>query len=163
MTRTFAACAIACSCALAISTVYARPVADPPQAAAPAPPPAAGIKSETLLQTSNAWDGSTYVAYPEGKPQVSVLRITLPANTTMAWHKHPIPNVAYIVSGEIWVEKKDGGPKGHFTKGQTIAELVDVMHRGVTGSQPVELIVFYAGTPGLPLSQAQTAAAPSHP
>jgi quercetin dioxygenase-like cupin family protein len=110
------------------------------------------IQIETLLKTGTAWDGSALGAYPEGKPEVAVLRITIPAHTTMDWHSHPMPNVAYVVSGELTVEKQDGTLERHFTAGQTVPELVNVAHRGVTGERAVELIVFYAAASGMPLS-----------
>ena len=69
---------------------------------------AGDVKKETLLQTTKAWDGSTYKQYPAGQPQLSVLRITIPAHTTMQWHQHPVPNAAYVLSGELTVEKKNG-------------------------------------------------------
>lgn len=112
------------------------------------------IKVETLLQSSAAWDGSAYRLYPEGKPEVAVLKITIPARTTMNWHSHPMPNVAYIVSGALTIEKQDGSVKQHFTAGQAVPETVNTLHRGITGDQPVELVVFYAGAAGQPLSTA---------
>ena len=117
-----------------------------PQAPAPA------IQSEPLIQTTNSWDGTPYKAYPSSQPQLAVLRVTIPANTTMKWHTHPVPNAAYVLSGEITVETKDGA-KHHFTAGQVVPETVNTIHRGVTGAKPAVLIVFYAGTPNLPLSQ----------
>ena len=107
-----------------------------------------------LLQTDKAWDGNPYTAYPAGKPQLSVLQITIPPHTTMEWHRHPVPNAAYVVSGNLKVEKQDGQTV-HFTKGQVIAETVGVWHRGVTSDQAADLLVFYAGTAGVPLSEAQ--------
>ena len=118
--------------------------------AAENPPP---IQVETLTQTNSAWDGTPYKAYPSGQPQITVLKITIAPHTTMKWHTHPMPNAAYVLSGEITVEKKSDGSKKHFVAGQAVTETVDSVHRGVTGSEPVELIVFYAGKPGLPLSQ----------
>lgn len=120
---------------------------------APAQSAPSGIHAETLLQTSKAWDGSPYTAYPKGRPQITVLKITIPAHTTLPWHTHPMPNVGYILSGELTVEKQDGSAKQHFVAGQVVPETVDTIHRGVTGDKPVELIVFYPGTPGMPLSQ----------
>jgi quercetin dioxygenase-like cupin family protein len=64
-----------------------------------------------------------------------------------------MPNAAYVLSGEITVEKKSTGEKKLITKGQVLPEMVNALHRGVTGDAPVVLIVFYAGTKGLPLSQ----------
>jgi quercetin dioxygenase-like cupin family protein len=112
----------------------------------------ATIQMKMLAQTDHAWDGRTYRAYPTGQPQMSVVEITIPAKTTMDWHRHPMPNAAYVVSGEIRVETKDGRT-ATFTPGQIIPETVATAHRGVTLGQPVKLLVFYAGAAGLPLSQ----------
>jgi quercetin dioxygenase-like cupin family protein len=111
------------------------------------------IQVETLLQTTTAWDGSEYKAYPEGKPQLTVVKIKIAPHTTMPWHMHPMPNVGYVLSGEITVEKMDGSARRHFVAGQAIPETVDTAHRGVTGDSPVELIVFYPGVPDMPLSK----------
>jgi quercetin dioxygenase-like cupin family protein len=112
------------------------------------------IQVETLQQATTSWDGTPYKAYPEGQPQLTILKITIAPHSTMPWHSHPLPNAGYLVSGELTVEKMDGTNK-HFTAGQVIAETVDSIHRGITGDQPAVLIVFYAGTPKLPLSQAR--------
>jgi quercetin dioxygenase-like cupin family protein len=117
------------------------------------------IQVKTLLQTDRAWDGKVYRAYPDGQPQVSVLEITIPAQTTMDWHRHPMPNVAYVLSGEIRVETKDG-QTAQFRQGQIISETVATTHRGVTSEQPVKLLVFYAGAAGLPLSQVEPKSIP---
>jgi quercetin dioxygenase-like cupin family protein len=109
------------------------------------------IKSETLLQSTTSWDGTPYASYPAGKPKVTVLKITIAPNTVMKWHSHPVPNVGYILSGVLTIEKKDG-TKQKFVAGQAVPETVDSVHRGITGREPVVLIVFYAGTPELPLS-----------
>jgi quercetin dioxygenase-like cupin family protein len=119
------------------------------QAAQPAP---SGIKVETLLKTDKSWDGTPYKAYPSGPPQLSVLKIEIPAHAVLPWHTHPMPNAGYVVSGEITVEKEDG-EKQTVKAGQVLPETVGSVHRGVTGDSPVTLIVFYAGTEGMPLSQ----------
>jgi len=111
------------------------------------------VQMETLSQSTKAWDGTQYKAYPTGQPQLSVLKITLAPHTALKWHTHPVPNAGYVLSGEITAETKDGAKK-HFVAGDVISETVDIVHRGVSGDQPVVLIVFYAGTPGVPLSQA---------
>jgi quercetin dioxygenase-like cupin family protein len=113
-------------------------------------PPA--VHSEVLTQTTKSWDGAEYSTYPKDQPQLSVLKITIPANTTMKWHTHPVPNAAYVLSGEITVETQ-AGVKRHFVAGQVIPETVNTVHRGVTGKDAVQLIVFYAGTVSMPLSQ----------
>jgi quercetin dioxygenase-like cupin family protein len=114
----------------------------------------AAIQAKTLIQTEHAWNGSTYRAYPAGQPQMSVVEITIPPKTTMDWHRHPMPNAAYVLSGEIRVETKDG-QCAQFSQGQIIPETVATAHRGVTLERPVKLLVFYAGVDGLPLSQVE--------
>jgi quercetin dioxygenase-like cupin family protein len=108
------------------------------------------IHVETLIQSTSSWDGTPYKAYPAGQPQITVLKITIPPHTTMQWHSHPMPNAGYILSGELTIEKKDGTEK-HFVAGQAVCETVNSIHRGITGSEPLVVIVFYPGTPGLPV------------
>jgi quercetin dioxygenase-like cupin family protein len=110
------------------------------------------VRARTLLQASSSWDGTPYKAYPSGRPQLSVVRITIPAHTTLAMHIHPMPMAAYVLSGELTVEKMADGKVRHFTAGQALAEVVNAAHRGVTGNAPVTLIVFYAGVKGMHLS-----------
>jgi quercetin dioxygenase-like cupin family protein len=64
-----------------------------------------------------------------------------------------MPNAAYVLSGEITVEKKVDGKRKTLEAGQVLPEMVGELHRGMTGDQPVVLIVFYAGTRGMPLSE----------
>jgi quercetin dioxygenase-like cupin family protein len=111
------------------------------------------LQSEMLLRTSSSWDGEPYESYPSGQPELSILRITLAPHTQLEWHSHPIPNGAYIVSGELTLERKKDGKKRQFSAGQAVSETVDTFHRGVAGNEPVVLIVFYAGSPGVPLTQ----------
>ena len=110
------------------------------------------VKTEILARSSSSWDGTPYKSYPSGQPEVTVVKITIPAHTALKWHTHPMPNAGYVLSGDLTVEKKDGTKK-HFGAGEAILETVGTIHRGVTGDQPVVLIVFYPGTPGMPLSQ----------
>lgn len=111
------------------------------------------VQSETLLRTGSSWDGEPYKSYPSGQPQLSILKITLAPRTELEWHSHPVPNGAYIVSGELTLERKKDGKKQHFVAGQAVSETVDTFHRGVAGNEPAVLIVFYAGSPGMPLTQ----------
>ena len=114
---------------------------------------AAQIEKEVLLERSESWDGTPYTAYPSGPPQLTLIRLKIPARTQLPWHTHPMPNAAYIVSGELTVETRANGASRTLRQGQTLAEMVGTEHRGVTGDTPVELLVFYAGTPGMPLSE----------
>jgi quercetin dioxygenase-like cupin family protein len=111
------------------------------------------VQVETLLRTSSSWDGEPYESYPSGQPELSILKINLAPHTQMEWHSHPIPSAAYIVAGELTIERKKDGKKQQFTAGQAVSETVDTLHRGMAGNEPVILIVFYAGSPGVSLTQ----------
>ena len=110
------------------------------------------VKVETLLQTSHSWDGTPYQAYPVGQPEPTLLKYSIPANTTLVWHTHAVPNVGYVLSGVLFVEKQNSAAKLVLKAGDSLAELVGIPHRGYTTEQPVELLVFYANSQGLPLS-----------
>lgn len=112
--------------------------------------PPTTIERTLLLQSSTSWEGTPYTTYPGGQPELSVLRVTLPANSTLGWHTHPIPNAAYVAKGEITLETQDGKHKT-FKQGEVLPEVVNTLHRGKTGLQPTELVIFYAGSPGIPL------------
>lgn len=111
------------------------------------------VERDLLLQTSTSWDGTPYVRYPDAAPQLSLLKLRIPANTALSWHTHPIPNAAYILAGELIIESRDTGQTERFQQGQAVAEMVNIRHRGKTGNEPVELIVFYAGGQDIPLSE----------
>ena len=58
-----------------------------------------------------------------------------------------------MLSGELLVEIRDSDKKITVSKGQVLPEVVNTTHRGTSGNKPVELIVFYAGGTGMPLSK----------
>ena len=115
--------------------------------------PQSVVQSQTLLRANSSWDGEPYKSYPSGQHEVSILKITLAPHTKLEWHNHPMPSAAYIVAGELTVERRKDGKKKRFTAGQAVSETVDTFHRGAAGSEPVVLIVFYAGSPGMPLTR----------
>jgi quercetin dioxygenase-like cupin family protein len=91
---------------------------------------------------------------PQGVPEVTVRKITIPEHGVLAWHSHPMPSAVYVVSGQVRLEDASGS-RPTFPAGQAFAETVDTVHRGVAGAEPVATIVFYAGMPGMPLSVRQ--------
>jgi len=112
------------------------------------PSRAADAISETLLKTTKSWDGTPYKAYPSGQPEITVLRIYVPPHSTLAWHYHPVINAAYVLSGELTVQRRDNDQRQAIHAGQVLPEMVDNAHRGYTGDQSATLIVFYAGASG---------------
>ncbi|WP_139211316.1 hypothetical protein [Azotobacter beijerinckii] len=61
--------------------------------------------------------------------------MTIPADTTLPWHTHPMPNAADILSGQITVEERATGRKRVIRAGQAFNESVDYVHRGHTGPE----------------------------
>lgn len=112
-----------------------------------------GVKSEELVSSGSAWNGKAYGKYPEGKPHLTVMKMHFEANTTLPWHTHPMPNVAYIISGSLTIEDKETGTSHKFKAGEAFNESVDDVHRGFTTDEPVEVIIVYAGVEGQELSE----------
>ncbi|WP_248798093.1 MULTISPECIES: cupin domain-containing protein [unclassified Pseudomonas] len=124
-------------------TSISTPVAQTP----PAP------SAQVLLRSTCSWDGTPYERYPKGAPELTLLQVNIPADTELGWHIHPIPSAAYILCGEVWVETREGGHNTLLKQGDTIAALVNIQHRARTGAVPVDLLVFYAGSEGMALSE----------
>ena len=98
--------------------------------------------------------GGRTVAYPEGKPEMRVYRVTLAPGSIIPLHTHPSPVVALVQDGVINnVRQVDG------------AEVVDVIAAGQgflegspdephyvvnKGSIPAVLMVTFASVEGLP-------------
>ena len=107
------------------------------------------IQTEVLIQSTSSWDRTPYISYPAGRPQITILKITIAPQPIMKWHSHPLPNAGNILCGELTIEREDG-TKEHFVAGQAVTETVNRVHRGITGAERAVLIVFYPGTPGHP-------------
>jgi quercetin dioxygenase-like cupin family protein len=111
-----------------------------------------GTTSTILIKATSSWDDIRYETYPAGQPELTTVRMTIPANAMLHWHRHLMPNIAYIVSGQLTVEEKATGRKATYRAGQAFAESVGNVHRGIAGTEPVVVIVTYAGSQGQPLS-----------
>lgn len=110
------------------------------------------IEHRLVLQSGAAWNGQAYAHYPAGKPQISVMRMSLPAHSELPWHTHPMPNTAYILSGQLTIEDKESGETYQIRAGEALNETIDSAHRGYTTDEATELVIFYAGVEGQELS-----------
>ena len=74
----------------------------------------------------------------------------------------PVINAGVLLSGQLTVVSKDG-KELHLKAGDPIVEVVKTLHYGFNpGDMPAEIVVFYAGTAGAPITiveQGQEAAA----
>ncbi len=111
-----------------------------------------GVRIEVLTKTVTSWNGDVLPGYPVGQPQITVLRIVVPPHTRLPIHKHPVINAGVILRGRLTVKTLDGKAI-HLKAGDSIVEVVNTWHYGENESdESVELIVFYAGVKGLPIT-----------
>jgi quercetin dioxygenase-like cupin family protein len=104
------------------------------------------VTAKILTKSTHSWDGNPLSAYPQGQPQVTILRIRIPAGATLPLHTHPVINAGVLISGELTVMTKTGKIL-QLKAGDPIVEVVNTWHYGKNqGSEPADIIVFYAGT-----------------
>ena len=109
-------------------------------------------EKEVLLKTTSTWDNEEYKTLEINKPEVTVLKITIGVGERLSMHKHNLVNVAYLKKGTLTIVT-DNNEQITIHEGEALPELIGKYHYGKnTGSVPVELIVFYIGEKGTPLS-----------
>jgi quercetin dioxygenase-like cupin family protein len=112
----------------------------------------AGVVVDTLAKTGKSWDGAALPAYGPGEPEITILRIVIPAGIKLPRHYHPVINAGVLIRGELTV-RAESGKTLRLKAGEAIVEVVDTWHYGVNeGDGPAEIIVFYAGEAGEPIT-----------
>ncbi|MBW8057837.1 MAG: cupin domain-containing protein [candidate division NC10 bacterium] len=110
------------------------------------------VTVHVLAKTSSSWDGRDLPDYTKGKPEITILRITIPQGVQLPLHKHPVINAGILLKGELTVVTEDNKTL-HLKAGDSIVELVNKWHYGKNeGNKPAEIIVFYAGILGTPIT-----------
>jgi len=105
-----------------------------------------------LVKTTQSWNGKLLPAYPQGQPEITILRITIPAGARLDTHSHPVINAGVLISGQLTVVAKDGKTL-HLKAGDPIVEVVNTVHYGMNqGKVPAEIVVFYAGLIDTPIT-----------
>ena len=113
---------------------------------------ASNVIVETLAKSSSSWDGVVLSEYPKGNPEITILRIKIPAGAELQMHEHPVINAGVLLSGELTVVAKDKKTL-HLKAGDSIVEIVNKAHYGKNeGTKMAEIIVFYAGTVDKPIT-----------
>ncbi len=78
--------------------------------------------------------------------------MTIPQGVQLPLHKHPVINAGILLEGELTVVTEDNETV-HLKAGESMVEVVNKWHYGKNeGNKPVEIIVFYAGTLGTPIT-----------
>ena len=110
------------------------------------------IEKEVLLKTTSTWDNAEYKKLNIKEPEITVLKIIINVGAALPVHKHDLINVAYVKKGTLTVVS-DKNEEITIHEGESLPELIGKYHYGKNmGNEPVELIVFYVGEKGTPLS-----------
>ena len=109
-------------------------------------------QKDVLLKTTSTWDNAEYKKLKIKKPEVTVLKIIFNVGEELPMHKHDLVNIAYVKQGTLTVIT-DKNEEITLHEGEVLPELIGKYHYGKnTGNVPVELVVFYIGEKGTPLS-----------
>jgi len=109
-------------------------------------------EKEVLLKTTSTWDKAEYKKLKIKHPEATVLKIVIGVNEELPMHKHDLVNIAYVKKGTLTVVTDDNKAIT-LHEGDVLPELIGKYHYGKnTGKEPIELIVFYVGEKGTPLS-----------
>jgi quercetin dioxygenase-like cupin family protein len=110
------------------------------------------VKVDVLAKTSSSWDAEMLPNYAKGKPEITILKITIPPKTKLPLHTHPVINAGILLKGELTVVTEDGKTL-YLKAGDPIVEVVNKWHYGKNdGNEPAEIIVFYAGVLDTPIT-----------
>jgi quercetin dioxygenase-like cupin family protein len=105
-----------------------------------------------LIKTTQSWDGKCLPAYLQGQPEITILRMSIPAGAQLKTHSHPVINAVVLISGQLTVVTTDGKTL-HLKAGDPFVEVVNTLHYGINqGKVPAELVVFYAGVINTPIT-----------
>ena len=106
------------------------------------------VKTAELLRTNQSWDGALLPDYPEGKPELVVMRYEFPAGQKLGWHHHPVMNYGIVQQGELTIIGLDGKEKV-VHEGEAVVEMVGTIHHGENrGTKTVILNMFYLSKEG---------------
>ncbi len=91
--------------------------------------------------------------YAKGKPEITIQKVDISTGSeevSLAVLCHTIPLAAYVLKGSVKVINSSGENR-LFRAGDAFIEVMNRWHKGVF-VEDTELIVFYAGQKGVPLS-----------
>ncbi len=113
----------------------------------PAIEPNAAVKVTPVLKTSQSWDGAL-LKYPQGHAEITGVRIEIAPGGETGWHMHNSPSFGVVLQGQLEIRLKNG-KKNVVKAGDALAEVVNTAHNGKNiGTEPVHLLIFYAGAAG---------------
>ena len=106
------------------------------------------IKTTELIRTSESWDGAMLPDFPQGQPELRVIRLDFPIGAKTGWHHHTVVNYGIVQQGDLTIVCQDGSERT-FHEGEPLVEVIGTIHRGENrGRKPVVLVMFYYSAPG---------------
>ena len=127
-------------------------------------PAASEVSIQKIFSGSETLNG-TPLTYPEGKPELRLFRVEIPAGGKIPLHTHPAPMLVYVQandSGSLLNTRvqPDGSEQSSvFEPGQSFIEGASEPHYVQnTGSVPTIVWVMVASAKGLPTTEFITAA-----
>jgi len=110
------------------------------------------VEVKELAKSTKSWDGEKLPLYPQGQPEITILRIKIPAGAELEIHNHPVINAGILIKGELTVITENHKTL-HLKVGDSIVELVNKKHYGKNeGTETAEIVVFYAGVENKPIT-----------
>jgi quercetin dioxygenase-like cupin family protein len=110
------------------------------------------VDVQVLEKTSSSWDGSALPGYPNGTPEVTLLKITIQPGVELPFHTHPVINADVLLKGQLTVVTRDK-KRLEMKAGDSLVEVVNTWHYGFnSGDTPAQIIVFYAGIKDEPIT-----------
>lgn len=111
-----------------------------------------GVAVTGVVETSASWDGALLSAYPQGRPQVTILCAAILPRAALPVYTHALVNAGIILRGELTVIAETGAERT-FRADEGTVELVGAVHYGEHRSEgETEIAMFYAGAQGVSLS-----------
>ncbi len=111
------------------------------------------IESEELLRSSRSWDGVQLPDYPDGKPELRVLKVTVPPHCSLPRHHHDVMSYGVVNRGQLTLVRDSDGLETTVNEGEAVVETVSTVHHGENrGDVPLEIVVFYISTESQPIS-----------
>ena len=102
------------------------------------------------MRSSTSWDGGQ-IAYPQGEAEITSVVLRIEEGQDPPFHCHPVPTMGYVLNGTVEIETSDGKKK-RVGAGESLVEVMNTVHRGKAVEGPVEIVVFYAGAVGVPVT-----------